>query len=128
MDERMHMDGETFVSANMNVDADSLTHWGVKGMKWGVRRYQNKDGSLTDAGKRRYELEGKDPEAEKKRQASDVDRWVRDDRSNAKNAANHPMLIVGLGMTCLMLRTQLTRLLPQRINLRRSVILHLDVL
>lgn len=31
-----------------------LYHWGVKGMKWGVRRYQNKDGSLTPAGKKRY--------------------------------------------------------------------------
>lgn len=31
-----------------------LTHWGIKGMKWGVRRYQNKDGTLTDAGKKRY--------------------------------------------------------------------------
>ena len=30
-----------------------LYHHGIKGMKWGVRRYQNKDGSLTDAGKRR---------------------------------------------------------------------------
>jgi hypothetical protein len=29
-----------------------LKHWGVKGMKWGVRRYQNKDGSLTPAGKK----------------------------------------------------------------------------
>ena len=31
-----------------------LCHYGVLGMKWGVRRYQNKDGSLTEAGKRRY--------------------------------------------------------------------------
>lgn len=33
---------------------NELTHWGIKGMHWGVRRYQNKDGSLTQAGKKRY--------------------------------------------------------------------------
>lgn len=32
-----------------------LYHWGIKGQKWGVRRYQNKDGSLTPAGKKRLE-------------------------------------------------------------------------
>ena len=30
-----------------------LYHHGIKGMKWGVRRYQNEDGSLTPAGKKR---------------------------------------------------------------------------
>lgn len=30
-----------------------LKHWGIKGMRWGVRRYQNADGTLTAAGKRR---------------------------------------------------------------------------
>ena len=33
---------------------DNLSHDGVKGMHWGVRRYQNADGSLTELGKKRY--------------------------------------------------------------------------
>ena len=39
------------------MDNYQLYHWGIKGMRWGVRRYQNKDGSLTDAGKKRLERE-----------------------------------------------------------------------
>ena len=34
---------------------NELSHHGILGMKWGVRRYQNKDGSLTAAGKKRAE-------------------------------------------------------------------------
>lgn len=36
------------------MEYNELTHWGVKGMRWGVRRYQNEDGSLTASGRRRY--------------------------------------------------------------------------
>lgn len=34
--------------------SNKLQHHGIKGQKWGVRRFQNKDGSLTPAGKKRY--------------------------------------------------------------------------
>ena len=35
-------------------NTNELYHFGVKGMRWGLRRYQNEDGSLTPAGKKRY--------------------------------------------------------------------------
>ena len=37
------------------IESTELMHYGIKGQKWGVRRYQNKDGSLTAAGKNRYD-------------------------------------------------------------------------
>lgn len=43
-----------------------LYHWGIKGMKWGHRRYQNKDGSLTPAGRKRYAQEEADLKAREK--------------------------------------------------------------
>lgn len=39
---------------NNMTHSNSLCHHGIKGQKWGVRRYQKKDGSLTAAGKKRY--------------------------------------------------------------------------
>ena len=45
---------EAFISSYLSEDSDYLEHYGIKGQKWGIRRYQNKDGSLTKAGLKRY--------------------------------------------------------------------------
>lgn len=45
---------------------NELEHHGIKGMRWGVRRYQNKDGSLTPQGKKRYDRDIRDNLAKKK--------------------------------------------------------------
>lgn len=41
-----------------------LIHHGIKGQRWGIRRYQNEDGTLTNAGKKRYSVESKVTEHE----------------------------------------------------------------
>ena len=47
---------------------DELVHYGIKGQKWGVRRYQNKDGSLTPAGKKRYDESDEEREEREKKE------------------------------------------------------------
>lgn len=57
-------------------------HFGVKGMKWGVRRYRNKDGSLTPKGVKRYENMSDD-----KLQKS-LYKQVKKERANQSNRSN----------------------------------------
>ena len=48
------------------MNTNELRHYGVLGMKWGVRRYQNKDGTLNAAGKKRYKAKESDSSVTKK--------------------------------------------------------------
>jgi hypothetical protein len=69
-----------------------LRHWGIKGMKWGVRRYQNKDGSLTNLGKKRmyremYDAESKDPKEQRKYTAEPL-RWHKEDMERERQLAD----------------------------------------
>lgn len=45
---------DSVYTGNEVIGMEYLEHHGILGMKWGVRRFQNEDGSLTDAGKKRY--------------------------------------------------------------------------
>ena len=57
-----------------------LAHHGILGMKWGVRRYQNEDGSLTNAGRRHL------ARLQRQEERRDI-RWVKKNQNKIYNAA-----------------------------------------
>lgn len=77
----------------LTYETGELKHHGILGMKWGVRRYQNKDGTLTDAGKKRYDRDIRENAAKKKENRIDVSspdphRWVREDTERTKRSVD----------------------------------------
>lgn len=84
------------------MNSSELYHFGVKGMKWGRRRYQNKDGSLTADGRKRYDRDAKEKGwtmgddgvarsgGKKNRKVEDpnADRWVKEDLERTKRLAD----------------------------------------
>lgn len=53
------------------LESDHIVHFGIKGQKWGIRRFQNEDGTLTEEGKTRYG-----------RQQEDSKKWKPEDARN----------------------------------------------
>ena len=96
MSELWHSAIAEYSADEMSMD-EYFEHWGVKGMKWGVRRYQNADGSLTEAGRRRYS-EG----AEQTQQPHDIPKLTKaakeDSHRSRRVAANVTNAAIGAGI------------------------------
>lgn len=56
------------------MDNNELTHWGIKGMRWGIRRFQNKDGSLTEAGRKRRGIDDGDDDGTESTESTEAKR------------------------------------------------------
>lgn len=75
------------------MEMNELTHYGILGQKWGVRRYQNPDGSLTSEGKKRYDRDVRENNAKKKENRAIIDgpdpkRWAAEDLDRSKQVVD----------------------------------------
>ena len=70
---------------------NELMHYGILGMKWGIRRYQNADGTYTEAGKKRYAKDlVKNAKAYKKQQEKEDRIWRKTGKRVDLNEVDQP--------------------------------------
>lgn len=74
-------------SIDMLVSSDELHHHGIKGQKWGIRRFQNKDGSFTPAGRKRYSIGKERDGIQVLKKGSEVHRVTTNPNSQRKGHA-----------------------------------------
>lgn len=72
------------VTATQTESDASLSHHGIKGMRWGVRRFQNKDGSLKNAGKKRYNVDIEDAVTKANSKLKYANRQVKNEKIKSK--------------------------------------------
>ena len=86
-----------------------LEHHGILGMHWGIRRFQNEDGTLTPAGKERYLKDKKfaakyDAETAKRKKIENINkrqsgRITQTERTNINNSHSTAKRLTGIGIT-----------------------------
>ena len=79
------------------VCSNELYHHGIKGQKWGVRRYQNDDGTWTEAGKKRYGVASSGNENKKKKMKFSVGVGIGINNPITEKLGINPMIGVKVG-------------------------------
>lgn len=92
------------------MDNNQMYHWGIKGMKWGVRRFQNKDGTRTALGKKRERANDKAESDRKKEPAKSGPRKVSDMSNDELQTA----------IKRLQLEQQYRQLKPERVSIGKQ--------
>lgn len=92
------------------MDNNQMYHWGIKGMKWGIRRFQNKDGTRTALGKKR----------ERAKDTADSDAKQETAKPKPKSVSEMSNDELQTSIRRLQLEQQYRQLKPERVSLGKQ--------